>query len=64
MKDWIRLAAILSLLVAFLLSPLLFPGNPEISERLMYAFFAACGLGVGEPFVTNSIKALRKAKDG
>ena len=55
MTDWKTIVSIVSLGVAFLLSPLLFPGNPEISKHLMYAWFAVMGL----PAVSTGIKIVR-----
>lgn len=56
---WIRIVSIISLAVCFLLSPLLFPGATAISEKLMYAFFAACGVGMGVPALATGIRVLR-----
>ena len=55
MSDWKTIVSIISLAVCFLLSPLLFPGNPEISEKLMYALFAVAGL----PTIAPGIKIAR-----
>ena len=55
MKDWKTIVSIISLAAAFLLSPLLFPGNPEISKHLMYAWFAVMGL----PAVATGINIMR-----
>jgi len=55
MSDWKTIVSIISLGVCFLLSPLLFPSNPEISEKLMYALFAVVGL----PAVSTGINILR-----
>ena len=55
MSDWKTIVSIISLGVCFLLSPLLFPGNSGISEKLMYALFAV----VGVPAVSTGIKILR-----
>ena len=55
MNDWKMIVSIISLGVAFLLSPLLFPGNPEISRYLMYAWFAVMGL----PVVATGVNIMR-----
>jgi uncharacterized membrane protein len=55
MNDTIKIVSIISVAVCFLLSPLLFPGNPEISKNLMYALFAVVGI----PTVANGINILR-----
>jgi len=41
--------------LCFILSPLLFPNSPDISEKLMYALFAVVGL----PAVANGLRVLR-----
>lgn len=46
MTDWKFIISAGVLAVCFLLSPLLFPDNPGISEKLMYALFAVLGLPV------------------
>lgn len=45
--DWKVIIPMALLFVAFLLSPLLFPDSPGISEKIMYAWFASMGLGMG-----------------
>ncbi len=59
MNDWKAIVSIISLAVCFLLSPLLFPNSPDISEKLMYAFFAITGIGAGIPVLATGIKSLR-----
>ena len=59
MKDWKTIVSIISLVACFLLSPILFPNNPDISERLMLAMFALMGLGVGVPAFVAGINILR-----
>lgn len=47
MTDWRNYLVSLGVIATcFLLSPLLFPDNPGISEKLMYALFAVLGLPV------------------
>lgn len=58
-KDWKAIVSIVSLGAAFLLSPLLFPNNPEISEKLMYAWFVVIGVGAGVPALGAGIKSAR-----
>jgi len=55
MNDWKTIVSIISLGAAFLLSPLLFSGNLEISRNLMYAWFAVMGV----PVVATGINLLR-----
>ena len=55
MNDWKTIVSIISLAVCFLLSPLILPNNPEITEKLMYALFAILGL----PAVANGISIVR-----
>jgi len=59
MTDWKAIVSIISLGAAFLLSPLLFPDNPGMSEKLMYAWFAAIGVGAGFPALGTAIKSAR-----
>lgn len=59
MNDWKKqLVAIGVIGLCFLLSPLLFPGNPGISEKLMYALFAVTGVG-SIPIMATGISILR-----
>lgn len=60
MTERIKLITIIALAVCFMLSPLVFPDSPQIWERLMYGFLAACGLGIGVPVVASGVKALSK----
>ena len=55
MKDWKTIVSIISLAVCFLLSPLILPNSPEMTEKLMYALFAVVGL----PTVASGINILR-----
>ena len=59
MTDWKTIVSIVSLGICFLLSPLLFPSNPGISEKLMYALFAVVGL----PAVATGIRIVRGRND-
>ena len=57
----VRIVSILSLAACFILSAILI-GNPEITEKLMWALIAVCGVGLGVPAVAAGVKALRKSE--